>query len=96
MHPENVIPLTLDEHRELGREMKAATIRLRSLCDLIANVYGLNNPAAFSFLKAMEAMDRLNADLASQASRDLPGISHDDLYPGRQEAPRRPSETPTS
>jgi hypothetical protein len=91
MDPENLIPLTLDEHRELGREMKAATIRLRSLCDLIVNVYGLNNPAAFSFLKAMEAMDRLNADLASQASRDLPGIQPGDLYPGRRAAEPPPS-----
>ena len=80
MPPENSIPLTFDEHRELGREMKVAADRLRSLCDLIVNVYGPNNRAAFSFLKAMEAMDRLNQDLQSQATQDLPGHPINDFY----------------
>ncbi len=80
MRPENYIPLTIDEHKEMGREMKAATERLRSLCDLIVNLYGVNNRAAFSFLKALEALDRTREDLQSQAMVDQPGHLNDNFY----------------
>ena len=52
---EDPIPLTIDEHRELGREMKATAQRLRALCELVVSVYGPANRASFSFLKALEA-----------------------------------------
>jgi hypothetical protein len=77
---ENVISLTIGEHQELGREMKATTKRLRALCDLVVSVYGPANRAAFSFLKAMEAIEHLEQDLATQAMRDLPGYPSNDLY----------------
>jgi hypothetical protein len=77
---ENCISLTIDEHRELGREMKATAKRLRLLCDLVVGVYGPNNRAAFSFLKAMDAIERLEQDLATQAMHDLPGYPSNDLY----------------
>ena len=77
---ENPISLTIDEHRELGREMKATAKRLRVLCDLVVGVYGPNNRAAFSFLKAIDAIDRLEQDLATQAMHDLPGYPSNDLY----------------
>jgi hypothetical protein len=77
---ENLISLTIDEHRELGREMKATALRLRALCDVVVSVYGPANRAAFSFLKALEAIDRLEQDLATQAMQDLPGYPSNDLY----------------
>lgn len=77
---ENLISLTIDEHRELGREMKATARRLRALCDLVIGVYGPANRAAFSFLKTLEAIDRLEQDLATQAMHDLPGYPSNDLY----------------
>ena len=76
----NHIPLSLDEHRELGREMKATAKRLRILCALVVDVYGPANRAAFSFVKAMEAMERLEQDLATQAMHDLPGYPSNDIY----------------
>ena len=39
--------------------MKATTRRLRVLCSLVVEVYGPANQTAFSFAKAMEAMERL-------------------------------------
>jgi hypothetical protein len=80
MGREHTIPLTLDEHRELGRDMQANTARLRSLCDLIVQVYGPQNLAAFNFLKAMEALDRVNYELQAQAVHDLPGHEKDIFY----------------
>jgi hypothetical protein len=77
---ENLISLTIDEHRELGREMKATARRLRALCDVVISVYGPANRAAFSFLKTLEAIDRLEQDLATQAMQDLPGYPSNDLY----------------
>jgi len=77
---ENLISLTIDEHRELGREMKATAQRLRALCDLIISVYGPGNRAAFSFLRTLAAIDRLEQDLATQAMQDLPGYPSNDLY----------------
>jgi hypothetical protein len=77
---ENVISLTIDEHRELGREMKATVRRLRAFCDLVVEVYGPANRAAFSFIRAMDAIEHLEQDLATQAAQDLPGCSVNDLY----------------
>ena len=77
---ENPISLTIDEHRELGREMQATAKRLRALCGLVVGVYGPNNPAAFSFLKTMEAVEHLEQELATQAMHDLPGYPSNDLY----------------
>jgi len=77
---ENRIPLSLEEHRELGREMKATVRRLRVLSALVVDVYGPANRTAFSFLKAMEAMERLEQDLATQVSNDYPGHPTSDIY----------------
>ena len=60
--------------------MKATARRLRALCDLVVSVYGPANRAAFSFLKAMEAIAHLEQDLMTQAMRDLPGYPSNDLY----------------
>src|SRR5205807_5453213 len=86
--------LSFDEHREMGREMKATVKRLRALCDLFVEVYGPHNRAAFSFLKAMEAIEHLEQDLATQATWDLPGYNASEFYldRGRQ----NPSSPPTS
>jgi hypothetical protein len=73
-------PLTLEEHRELGLEIRAASARLRELSRLVASVYGPNNRAAFSFLKVTEAMDRLLSDLETQALQDLPGSPAASFY----------------
>jgi hypothetical protein len=81
MRPGTSIPLTLEEHRELGAEIRAARVRMRQLCDLVMGVYGSNNQAAFTFLKAVENLDRLNHDLRAQAAQDLPGYPADKLYP---------------
>ena len=72
--------LTLEEHRELSREIRAAHARLRELCNVVASVYGPNNRAAFSFLKITDDMERLCQDLQTQVSQDYPGYNVDDLY----------------
>ena len=80
MRPETSTPLTLEEHRELSREVRAARARLRELCNVVVGVYGPNNRAAFSFLKITDAMERLSQDLHAQVAQDYPGSSVDDLY----------------
>jgi hypothetical protein len=80
VRPETLIPLTLEEHRELGHEIKIAHARLRELCDLVISVYGPNNGAAFSFLKVTEGLERLRGDLQAQAAEDLPECPTDDIY----------------
>ncbi|MGA2774242.1 MAG: hypothetical protein ABSG26_25930 [Bryobacteraceae bacterium] len=80
MRPEVSSPLTLKEHRELSRELRAARARLRELSNVVVAVYGPNNRAAFSFLKIADAMDRLCQDLQVQVSQDYPGRNVDGLY----------------
>jgi hypothetical protein len=76
----NFIPLTFDEHRDLGHEIKTSIAKLRVLRDVVVDVYGPGNRAAFSFEKALEAMEHLQQDLATQAAWDLPGYSSNHLY----------------
>jgi hypothetical protein len=77
---EKVISLTIDEHRELGREIKTSVKRLRALCHLVVDVYGPSNRAAFSFLRAMEAIEHLEQDLATQVAQDHPGTATNEIY----------------
>jgi len=80
MRPENIVPLTLEEHRDLSNEMKTCTVRLRELCGLVVSIYGAQSLAGFSFLKAMDALEHLNRDLQNQARQDLKGRSIDGMY----------------
>ncbi len=80
MRPETSTPLTLEEHRELSREIRAAHARLRELCNVVVSVYGPNNRAAFSFLKIADDMERLSQDLQTQVIRDYPGYDVGDFY----------------
>ena len=54
--------------------------KLRILRDVVVSVYGPANRAAFSFERAMEQMEHLQQDLATQAAWDLPGSSSNQLY----------------
>ena len=80
MRPETPNPLTLEEHRRLGSELRAANLRLHQLCDIIVSVYGPQNRAAFSFQRVTEAIDRLCADLETQATWDGAGFKKDNFY----------------
>ena len=81
MRPGSPNPLTLEEHRDLGAAVRGARLRMRQLCELVVGVYGPNNQAAFTFLKTVENLDRLNQDLRAQAAQDLPGYPVDTIYP---------------
>ena len=80
MRPSTNLPLTLEEHRELGKEVQAARARLRQLCALVVSVYGPANTAAFTFQRAVEVMDRLCGDLQAQVAVDHPGHHVDGFY----------------
>ena len=80
MRPESPNPLTLEEHRQLGVELRATRARLRELCSLVMSIYGPQNQAAFDFLKTAECMDRLCEDFQAQAARDWPGHPTEGFY----------------
>jgi len=80
MTPENPMPLTLQEHQELGREIRAADARLRELCSMMVGIYGQQNAASDSFREVAAAMERLRTELQAQAARDLPGLPMDGIY----------------
>ena len=80
MRPQTPVPLTLAEHRDLGRELRDANARLQELCKVVVSAYGPNNQASFTFLKVAANLDRLCQDLQAQAAQDLPGFSVDGLY----------------
>ncbi len=73
-------PLTLEEHRELGTELRKTRSRMHELCRLVDELYGPNNRATFAFVKLTEAMDRLCADMQTQAERDVPGHETSGFY----------------
>jgi hypothetical protein len=80
MRRESANPLTLEEHRQLGKELRVTNARLRQLCALVVSVYGPNNGAAFTFQKVAEAMDHLCNELENQASHDVAGYSSETFY----------------
>jgi hypothetical protein len=78
MRPDNM--LTIDEHVELSDELKKTAARLRQLCGLVVSVYGPQSLPGFGFLRTMEAVDRLRAEMESQAAQDLQGYAVKNLY----------------
>ncbi|MGO9228986.1 MAG: hypothetical protein ACLQKA_07230 [Bryobacteraceae bacterium] len=80
MRPQQPQPLTREEHLELGRELKQARVKLRELAALVAEVYGPQNHAAFTFQKIIEALDTLSEDMQVQAAEDLRGQPVEGLY----------------
>jgi len=80
MHTKLSNPLSIEEHRQLGHEISAANARLRELCKLVVTVYGPQNRAAFSFLKAADAVERLCHELQAQVVKDHPGYSTEKFY----------------
>jgi hypothetical protein len=58
--------------------MRQMSRRLRALCELVVGVYGPQNRAAFSFLRAVDDIERLNQDLSTQSTHD--GYPGSDLY----------------
>jgi hypothetical protein len=80
MRPESLNPLTLEEHRQMGVELRGTRARLHELCTLVMSVYGPQNQAAFDFVKAAESVDRLCEDLQAQAARDWPGLPTEGFY----------------
>jgi hypothetical protein len=78
--PQPPAPLTLEEHRELSREIQAIDSRLRTLSQMFLEIYGPQNRAAHAFQKAFEAAAKLTEELRAQATRDLPGYTLDGLY----------------
>jgi len=80
MRSETSLPLTIEEHRELGREIRKVNAQLREFAVLVNQVYGPQNQAAFSFQRLTECMDRLAADLQAQAAADLPGFDVNGFY----------------
>lgn len=73
IRPDKVSPLTAEEHADLGSEIKLVAARLRELERLVASIYGPANQAAFSFVKLVDCLDRLQDDLEAQSALDVPG-----------------------
>ena len=80
MRPQTPVPLTLEEHRELGVEIRAVNARMQELCKVVVSVYGPNAQVGFTFLRTAEALSRLCQELQTQATRDLPGYQTDGIY----------------
>jgi hypothetical protein len=72
--------LNIDEHIELGNELKKTTARMRQLCGLVVSVYGPQSLPGFGFMRTMETLDRLRAEMEAQAARDLQGYAAKNLY----------------
>ncbi|MEO8597714.1 MAG: hypothetical protein ABI759_30620 [Candidatus Solibacter sp.] len=64
----------------MGREVQAAAKRMRVLRDLVIGVYGPSNRSAITFGRAVETLEHLQQDMASQAAWDLPGFPTNELY----------------
>ena len=80
MRPQTPLPLTFEEHAQLGRELRHTRSRMHELSAVVLEIYGPQNRAAFTFQKIAESMDRLCADLETQAAADLPDRRVDGLY----------------
>ena len=80
MAAEMPLPLTLEEHSELGKEMRLSCARFSELQKLMVGVYGPHSTAAVNFSRIVEAVERVQSEMEYQAARDLPGLRVEGLY----------------
>jgi hypothetical protein len=73
-------PLTFEEHREFGREIQKAKVRLQHFAGMVAGIYGPQSRSTFAFRKLMEAMERTAVEMQAQAEQDCPGLHAGDFY----------------
>ncbi len=73
-------PLTVEEHRELARELRVTSARLHQLCELVVTVYGSESRAAFTFSRAVDSVDRLRHEMQTQVALDCPEAAKDHIY----------------
>jgi hypothetical protein len=71
-------PLTLEEHRALGRRLFEARSALLDAQVQIGNGYALSKGLDGKATKALDAVDALRSAMETQASHDLP---HEDWSP---------------
>lgn len=72
--------MTLEEHRELGRELRAMRRRLVKLSVMVSGKYLLSGPAPYKLLdKAHKAIQDFAYRMEGQCERDCPGIEEADL-----------------
>jgi hypothetical protein len=72
--------LNIGEHTELGAELKKTSARLRQLCGLVVGVYGPESLPALNFVRTMDAIERLRAEMEVQAAQDLQRYIEKNLY----------------
>jgi hypothetical protein len=72
--------LNLEEHGQLGDELRKTSIRLRQLCGLVTDVYGSNSLPSVSFVRTIDAIERLRAEMEVQAAQDLQRYAEKNLY----------------
>jgi hypothetical protein len=80
MGPEPKAGLTLDEHRDLSRELLRTQRRLDEFATLAVGIYGPESRASIAFAEAAEAVGRLRFLLKNQAADDCPGDGAGELY----------------
>ena len=77
------LPLTVDEHRELGRQLLAAKTTVQNALLLVSHRYGTSKLPVAKARRAEHAIDTLRCQLDSQAARDLgPAFDTRLYYPG--------------
>ena len=72
--------LNRDEHAELGDELRKTSARLRQLCGLVVGVYGAQSLPALRFVRTIDAIERLRAEMEVQAAQDLQRYVEKNLY----------------
>ena len=72
--------LNIEEHAELGSELRKASARLRQLCGLVVGVYGPESLPSLGFLRTIDAIERLRAEMEVQAAQDLQRYVEKNLY----------------
>ena len=80
---EQTEPLTFEEHRQMGGELRGMTARIRELHRLAQDVYGGESPAAARFGETLEALVHLCDGMQAQAATDLSEHQARGLYAAR-------------
>ena len=78
------IKLTIEEHREIGKELKRITRGEGVLSIRIPNGCGISSRVGRSYMRARRSLDVLKSELENVCATECRGFDHTGIYYGEE------------
>lgn len=80
------VKLTMQEHEQLGEELKYLNEYFINLSNRIAKAYGVSKKSSKTAFKVYDLISRLKSEMEEHCYKDYPKKAHTDIYYGKSKS----------